>query len=146
MDCLFCRIVRGEEEAVKVYEDDFLIVIMDRYPRGLGHVLVIPKAHYETLFDMDYGDVGRLFEYSVAVAKALVGALKADGVNIGVNNGRAANQIIPHVHVHVIPRFYGDSIGFPPKRRASLEELEEVAKLVRDEVSSAIKNITHERV
>lgn len=147
MDCLFCSIIRGEEEAVRIYEDGFALAILDRYPRGLGHTLVMPKRHHESVFDMSADEVGLLFEYSVAIAKALVKTLKADGVNIGVNNGRAANQLIPHVHIHVIPRFYGDSdMGFPRKRETTLEELEGVARRIRGEVLKAIKDITYKRL
>jgi histidine triad (HIT) family protein len=132
-DCVFCDIVEGRSRAASVYEDDAFIAFMDRMPINEGHLLVLPKAHYETLFDLPGEQVGPLFERVVRLAAAVKEAMGADGINIGQNNGRAAHQIVPHVHVHIIPRYENDSPSgrWPSRKAASLEELEAVAGRIR---------------
>jgi histidine triad (HIT) family protein len=107
--CIFCSIINGNIKGAIVYQDDNFLVIMDKYPITPGHTLVIPKKHYDTLFFMLPKEVGDLYSLVSIVAKAVVYAISADGFNIGQNNGRSANQIIPHVHVHIIPRFKNDN-------------------------------------
>jgi len=133
MDCVFCKIILGELPSVKVYEDDEFLAFMDKKPINPGHLLVIPKEHKETLLDMEPYKVGKLYEKVAIIAKAVKEALKAHGLNIGQNNGRAANQIIPHVHVHIIPRYFGDSPTgkWPERKDANLEELKEIAEKIK---------------
>jgi histidine triad (HIT) family protein len=112
MDCIFCKIVSGEIPSGKVYEDGSVIAFMDINPAKRGHCLVLPKEHYESIFDVS-DEV--LYETILAVKKvasAVQKAVKSDGVNILQNNNRAAGQLIPHIHFHVIPRFNGDGIDF----------------------------------
>lgn len=137
--CTFCDIVEGREQAVVIYEDTEHVAIMDRNPINPGHLLVLPKQHYETVFDMPRTDVGRLFTLAADLAASIKRTLQADGVNIGQNNGRAARQLVPHVHVHVIPRFFRDSPegGWPSRKAASLSELERVAHRIRRGVQRA---------
>jgi histidine triad (HIT) family protein len=134
--CIFCAIVQGKDPAATVYEDDDHVAFMDINPVNRGHVLVLPKAHYETLFEMDAQEVGTLFARVTDVACAVREAMGADGMNIGQNNGRVAQQIVPHVHVHVIPRYRGDSPAgrWPTRKRAPLEELEAAAARIREAV------------
>jgi histidine triad (HIT) family protein len=133
--CVFCKIIQGELYSAKVYEDEEFFVFMDKRPINNGHTLVVPKKHYKTIFEMSYEEIGKLFSLATRVAKAVVKAMDAHGLNIGQNNGRAAGQIIDHVHVHIIPRFFGDSSeGWPGRKYASREELEKVAKMIRVEL------------
>ncbi len=104
-DCLFCKITKGEIPSKKVYEDDKTFVILDINPRNPGHVLVIPKSHYETIFDMSQSDVGDMFKVAKEMAGRVKTGVKADGVSLCQSNGRAAGQMVLHTHVHVIPRF-----------------------------------------
>lgn len=104
-DCLFCRISRGEIPSKKVYEDGNAFVILDINPRNPGHVLVIPKKHYETIFEMPENEAGELFRIAKSMADRVRPVVKADGVSICQSNGRAAGQMVQHMHVHVIPRF-----------------------------------------
>ncbi|MEM4311295.1 MAG: HIT family protein [Nitrososphaerales archaeon] len=140
MDCIFCKIIQGVLPAFKVYEDDEVIAFMDRKPINLGHILVLPKEHRESIFDMEPQKVGKLYEKVAIIAKNVKEALKADGLNIGQNNGKAANQIIPHVHVHVIPRYLGDSPtgGWPSRKNADLKELKEVADKIRSYLTKSL--------
>lgn len=131
--CIFCAIARGEDEAARVYEDEAYLAFMDKAPINEGHVLVMPKAHYDTLLDMPPEDVGPLFARVAELAAVVKEAMGADGINIGQNNGRAANQIVFHVHVHVIPRYEDDSPRgrWPTRRTASVEDLRPVARRIR---------------
>ncbi|HEY7777078.1 MAG TPA: HIT family protein, partial [Nitrososphaeraceae archaeon] len=107
--CIFCSIINNELSAVKIFENSAFIAFMDKYPINKGHTLVVPKNHHENIFTMDDDEVGKLFSTVSYLAKGIVKALDAKGLNIGQNNGRAANQIVPHVHVHIIPRYSYDS-------------------------------------
>ena len=110
-NCIFCKIVSGDIPAKIVYEDDFTIAFLDISPCAEGHTVVIPKKHFELFTDMDDEDAGNLFASVNKVANAVEKALNTDGSNIGLNNGKAAGQEVPHVHVHIIPRKEGDNGG-----------------------------------
>jgi histidine triad (HIT) family protein len=120
-----------------VYRDANFVVIMDKYPINTGHTLVIPSKHYENLLQMPPAEVGRLYSLVPAVAKAVVSAVKADGFNVGQNNGIAANQIVPHVHVHIVPRFIDDSPDgkWPARTVVPLEELAKIAHKIKQEIT-----------
>lgn len=107
--CLFCQIREGQADASLVYEDELAIAFMDLYPVRRGHVLIIPKQHAERLSQLDQIQRSHLFELANAVINAQIAVgLPADGANLVVNDGKAANQHIPHVHIHVLPRKQGD--------------------------------------
>jgi histidine triad (HIT) family protein len=128
--------MQGVERGVIIDEDEEYLVLMDKHPYNPGHNLVIPKKHYKTLLDMPKSEVGKLFEKVWLVAKATVKALKADGVHIGQNNGRAARQVIDHVHVHIIPRFYNDTKdgSWPTRKTIPLEEMERLAERIKRQI------------
>jgi histidine triad (HIT) family protein len=109
---------------------------MDKYPINRGHTLVIPTRHYENLLQMPPAEVGRLYSIVPAIAKAVVSAVKADGFNVGQNNGIAANQIVPHVHIHIVPRFIDDSPDgrWPARAVAPNEELTNIAQRIKDKI------------
>lgn len=111
MDCLFCKIARREFPASLIHEDMHAVAFLDIEPRSAGHTVVVPKRHAETLLDLHGGDVGTLFTAVRAVTALLKSALHPDGFTIGINHGTAAGQAIPHLHVHVIPRYLGDKGG-----------------------------------
>lgn len=114
--CVFCRIVAGETDAFRVYEDESAIVFLDHTPMFAGHCLVCPKQHYETLMDVPAGTAGALMAVTQLIARAVELGLKAEGSLIAVNN--RISQSVPHVHVHVIPRRRGDGLkGFFWPRR-----------------------------
>lgn len=135
--CIFCSIISGQQSAAHVYRDPNFLVIMDKYPINLGHTLVIPAKHYENLLQMPLPEVRRLYSLVPAIATAVVSAVRADGFNVGQNNGIAANQIVPHVHVHIVPRFIDDSPDgkWPSRRVASQEELVRIAQKIKKEIS-----------
>lgn len=136
MNCIFCNIINGKQEAHIIFEDDSHIAIMDKYPIQLGHSLVMPKAHHEKIVDMSNDEVGALFSRVPVVARAILAATGADGFNIGQNNGKSANQIIPHVHVHVIPRYQKIGNSWARRMIAQNDDLDELAKKIRNNIKS----------
>ena len=107
-DCLFCKIARKELPAETVYEDDATIAFLDIKPVNPGHVLVVPKAHYPDFASTPAGTLADVIAAAQRVALGMRRALGAPGFNIAVNNGAVAGQVVPHVHVHVMPRREGD--------------------------------------
>jgi histidine triad (HIT) family protein len=135
--CIFCSIINGTSEGITVYYNNHFLVLMDKYPISNGHTLVIPKKHYDNLLSMPQEEVGKLYSLVSIIAKAVVSAVSADGFNIGQNNGKSANQIIPHVHVHIIPRFKNDnSYGkWPTRYIAKEDELYEFSKKIKNQLN-----------
>lgn len=111
MDCIFCKIAKGEIPAEVVYEDAGAVGILDLSPRALGHTMVIPKSHAENILGVPAGEVGPLFRAVQGIVGLLERALHPDGFTIGVNHGKASGQAVDHLHVHVIPRWHGDGGG-----------------------------------
>lgn len=105
MACIFCEILEGKRPVHVIHEDGRHLAFLDRYPIDLGHSLVIPRRHHERITDMDPAEVGDLFSLVPGIARAITEATGADAFSLGQNNGREAKQIIPHVHVHIIPRY-----------------------------------------
>ncbi|MBT4257663.1 HIT family protein [archaeon] len=109
-DCVFCKIIKGEIPSTKVYEDEFCFAFLDIEPVNVGHILVIPKKHVETIDKMTKEDLCNLNEGILKVSK---GILKiADGLNVMQNNRWIAGQEVSHVHFHLIPRYEGDGYKF----------------------------------
>ncbi len=140
--CIFCDIITKKLPHVDVHEDDSFLILMDKYPISLGHTLIIPKSHYDNLLLMPQKEVGRLYSLVPIIAGAVVSATNADGFNVGQNNGKAANQIVPHVHVHIIPRFNDDSPNgrWPIRRVASREELINIAERIKRFLNPTLVN------
>ena len=134
--CIFCSIISGQEPCVQIRCDDGFLVLMDKYPINPGHALVMPTKHYETLLQMPPPEVGRLYSLVPTIAKAIISTVNADGFNVGQNNGIAANQIVPHVHVHIVPRFHDDSPDgkWPSRKVASQEEILNIAQRIKEKI------------
>ncbi|MFO7821789.1 MAG: HIT family protein [Lentisphaeria bacterium] len=111
-DCIFCKIVAGDIPSEKILEDDTAYAFMDIGPLAEGHVLLIPKKHYETLDEMAADGSGKLLRHLPGLVRAVQDATGCEGVNVLQNNGRAAHQEVPHVHFHIIPRNSGDKFHF----------------------------------
>ena len=109
-DCIFCKIVKGELPSYKVFEDEDILVILDRFPSNLGECLVITKKHYESLFDLDPALGAKIFDLSQRVAIKIKETYNIDGLNLLQNNGASAGQQINHFHIHVMPRYDLDGI------------------------------------
>jgi len=102
-ECIFCQIIRKQSPASIVYEDKQVVAFLSNRPVNEGHTLVVPKKHYENIFEISEEEVAYLFRVTKRVVEAVRYALSAEGIRIVQNNGRAAGQVVFHLHVHVIP-------------------------------------------
>ena len=134
MSCIFCDILSGVRGSHILYEDEFHMAFLDKYPIDFGHSLVVPKKHHERITDMDPKSVGELFSIIPKIANGISSATGADGFSLGQNNGRAAKQIIPHVHVHIIPRYNHKGTIWTKRSISSDDELSILAKKIRESI------------
>jgi len=108
-DCIFCRIVSGAFTSATIYEDTDYKVILDRFPASRGHTLIIPKKHYDNMFSAPEDVIAGAYKLSVKVADHLRKTLGFSDMNVVQNNGELAGQTVNHFHIHLIPRYKGDS-------------------------------------
>lgn len=137
MSCVFCDIVAGTAPAIRVYEDDDYLAILDIRPFARGHTLVIPKRHSVDLTDTPPDTVAGMARLGQRIAKAARrSGLHADGNNVVINDGKAAFQTVFHIHLHVLPRRSGDKLAFAKNmvlRRDA--DREESGRLLRQALS-----------
>ena len=136
-ECIFCQIASKKAPSSVVYEDTKYIAFLDAFPFSRGHTLVCPKEHGETIWDMKEADIAELFQVAFKVSKAVVGAVEADGFRFVQNNGEAANQVVAHVHVHVIPVKIENKGRFAERKLFAPEEMDETARSIRSEMGQA---------
>jgi histidine triad (HIT) family protein len=101
--CAFCKIVRNEAPASRVYEDENVIAFLSIRPINIGHTLVVPKKHYKNIYEIPEEEVAYLYKIVKKITHAVKKAEDAEGIRIVQNNGEAAGQVIFHMHVHIIP-------------------------------------------
>ena len=135
MDCIFCKIAKGEIPSSKIYEDDNYLAFLDINPVAHGHTLVIPKIHTADIFDTPESVFSGLTAIAKKIAKAVVCATAAEGVNFSINNGAAAGQAVFHIHIHLIPRKVADNLPPWPHGRYASGEAEKIAEDIRRKLS-----------
>jgi histidine triad (HIT) family protein len=135
-NCLFCKIVRGETAADKVFEDANTLAFLDHRPLFPGHCLLIPKTHLETLGDLPQSLIAPFFASVQLLATAIEHGMSAEGTFVALNN--RISQSVAHFHVHIVPRRKGDGLkGFfwPRSKYKSSEEISEVLKAIRGAIA-----------
>jgi len=132
MNCIFCDIISGKRSGHFIYEDESHVAFLDKYPIDVGHSLVVPRAHHERITDMSFDEVGSMFSHVPKIAKAILKATSADAFSLAQNNGRAAKQIIPHVHVHIIPRYNHKGTVWTKRVIGNDGELSTLARKIKD--------------
>lgn len=110
-DCIFCKIAKGEIPSLKIYEDEDSLAFLDINPCSPGHTVVISKKHFQLLTDMPVEASAKLFAVVSVLSKFVQSAMGADGLTVGANIDKAAGQEVPHVHIHIIPRYKNDGGG-----------------------------------
>jgi histidine triad (HIT) family protein len=134
MDCIFCKIVAGEIPAIKVLDEEKVLAFMDINPASRGHMLVIPKNHAENIFEISEPDLTAVMAAVKRCAGAVKEALGAEGITVLQLNGKASDQLVPHLHVHIMPRWEND--GMPVSRwemgKGDGEELQEIARKIQE--------------
>ena len=124
--------IRGKRSCHEIYHDSNIMAILDKYPIDKGHSLVITKKPYEKLTDMSSQEVAELFSKIPKIANAIIKATNADAFSIAQNNGKAAKQIIPHVHVHIIPRYSATGTLWLKRKILKDDEPDELAQKIRN--------------
>ncbi|MFD1206758.1 MULTISPECIES: HIT family protein [Sporosarcina] len=133
--CIFCKIAEGSLPSEKIYEDESVVAFMDVMPVTKGHVLIIPKAHRENIYEMTAEEAANLFQVVPKIANILKEEFAPAGMNLLQNNGAPAGQAVFHFHLHLIPR-YDETDGFQFEWNAKVEEftqerLHEIANGIR---------------
>ena len=118
---IFTEIIEGKLPGFIIFEDEKHVAILDKYPIDTGHSLVIPKKPYEKITDMPKDEVAELFSLVPQIANAILKATGAVAFSIAQNNGKEAKQIVPHVHIHIIPR-YADKATMWTKRQIPIDD------------------------
>ncbi|MBT3591640.1 MAG: HIT domain-containing protein [Candidatus Nitrosopelagicus sp.] len=124
--------IEGKRPGFIIFEDDNHMAILDKYPIDTGHSLVLPKIPYEKITEMPKNDVAELFSLVPEIANAILKATGAVAFSIAQNNGKEAKQIIPHVHVHIIPRYADKATLWTKRRIPSDDELEELRQKIKN--------------
>lgn len=109
MDCVFCKILNGEIPSYKVYEDENVLAILDISQATKGHTLILSKAHFQNLYDIDGTTAGKVFSAVPAIAKAIKKAFNPIGLNVLINTDKPL-QSVYHFHLHLIPRYHADGV------------------------------------
>lgn len=131
-DSVFTRILSRELPAAIVYEDDLAFAFMDAGQLNPGHVLVATKQQFETILDIDDDTAAALFRTVYRVARAVQAAFEPEGLTILQANKTAGWQTVPHLHVHVVPRYQNDGVGLVwPRKNPPLEELRRIAEKIK---------------
>ena len=144
-DCIICGIVSGEVPTRKIYEDNAVLSFLDINPASEGHALVVPKKHYESIEATPAETLADVLAGVKKVAEMLKEKEGAEGVNVLLNNGKIAGQLISHVHFHVIPRKTGDglAIAYYIRQNMTPEQLDAVQKKLT-QTTSKLKSIRDE--
>ena len=132
-DCVFCKIIAGRIPAIKIYEDEVVLAFLDIGPLSDGHTLVIPKAHFSRLDECPAEILAEVAGRLGKIAKAVVTAMGSDGYNVLCNNGRAAGQLVDHLHFHIISRNTGDGVfNRWPAYKYKEGQIEQIAAKIRE--------------
>ncbi|MBB46240.1 MAG: HIT family protein [Thaumarchaeota archaeon] len=131
-ECIFCDVMDGKLQSHVIYDDDDCLAILDKYPIDNGHSLIITRQHYEKITDMSIDDVSRLFSKVPKIINAIIKATGADAFSIAQNNGKSAKQIIPHVHIHLIPRYNATGTLWTKRKIMSDDELKQLAEKIKN--------------
>ena len=127
---MFCDIIAKKAPAHVVYEDDELIAFLDKHPISDGHTLLLTKRHYERLGEIPQAEVAKLFAKAQELNETIMKKMSAQGSHISINDGKAAHQLVPHIHVHIIPRKPEDGVTFTARKRLSQEEMGRIRTLI----------------
>lgn len=135
-NCIFCKIGAGEIPSEKIGENERAFAFLDINPLARGHALVIPKRHAERVADLPADDAAALMLLAQDIARRATRGLGVGGATIAINDGRAAGQEVPHVHVHIVPRTEGDGFGpihalFQKRPTVSKDELKDIGRKLR---------------
>jgi len=132
-NCLFCKLISGKLPiAAKIYEDADTLAFLDISPINVGHTLVVPKVHYHNIHDTPASIFESVMKTVHKLSPSIMSAVHAGGINIGINNESVAGQVVPHLHVHIIPRFPDDGLSAWSNKPYVDDEISKVASAILD--------------
>ena len=133
MDCIFCKIISGEIPSYKIYEDEYVLAILDINPIAKGHVLVLPKKHFDIFENTENIYLEKMIDISKKLGKELREKLGSDGFNVLVNNDKVAGQLVFHTHFHIIQRFTDDKLEIWELNKTEQQQLQETFNTLQAE-------------
>ena len=136
-DCIFCKMIEGKIPCTKVYENESVLAFLDIHPVNKGHTLVIPKKHSKNIYETRDEILSEMILVAKKISTAIKASLKADGVNVIINNDTSGGQVIFHIHIHIIPRIEND--GLAPWLRGKDYEGEEEKESFAKKIASVIE-------
>lgn len=143
-DCSFCEIVqRDDPDVCEVFRDEHVVAFFPTEPAALGHVLLVPRRHVPDIWGLKPDEATRLSRASIRLASAIRDALIPEGLNVIQSNGEAATQSVPHLHVHLVPRWDGDAMGpiWPNQAEYSEAEKDQAFERVRGAVERLVEEM-----
>ncbi len=134
MDCIFCKIASNEAPSEKIYENGKVLSFLSIGPVNKGHALVIPKEHYENIFDIPEELLKNVIVAAKKVAKAVMESTGAEGISISQSNHHAGGQVVFHIHFHIMPRYRNDGLRLWPHKSYEEGEMQEYAEKIRSRI------------
>lgn len=128
-NCIFCKIIKGEIPCNKVYEDEIVFAFLDNNPVNLGHTLISPKKHFENIFDIPEETAAHIIKIAKKISLTLK-KIGIEGVNLTMNNGKVASQVVFHSHTHIIPRLPDDDFPLFPTKKFEEKEMSDMAQKI----------------
>ena len=133
-ECIFCKIAKGNIPCDKVFENEIVMAFLDISPVNIGHTLIIPKKHFENIQSIPEDYLCEIAKAIKKIAPVVIRVVKAPSFNIGLNNGKEAGQIVPHLHFHIIPRYADDNFQNWPSKKYREGESRKVAEKIRKNI------------
>ena len=130
-DCIFCKIIAGNIPATTVYEDEHTLAFLDIAPVNPGHTLVIPKSHHVNIFETPEETLCNMMRTVKKVATAIKDGLQIENINLGMNNGKTAGQVVLHAHIHIMPRTADDGYTLWHGKKYEEGQTKEIAEKIK---------------
>ncbi len=140
-ECFFCQLVSGKIDTVKIYEDNDILAVLDIYPANPGHLLILPKKHFQFIYEIPDSLLNKLFLFVKTIEPIMIKITKAQGISIYIAQGQAAGQKVSHFSINLVPRFQDDGAGFEwQKKKTEKKDLEKIGKELREAAEREVKD------
>ena len=138
-ECFFCQFISGKIETVKIYEDADILAILDIYPSNPGHMIVMPKKHFEFIYEIPDSILNKIFLFVKTLEPIILETTKAQAISIYIAQGAIAGQTVRHFSVNIIPRFENDDISFEwQKKKQNKKEIEKIATKIKKKAEKVV--------
>lgn len=135
-NCIFCKIIKGEIDSAKIWENDKVFAFLDVNPLTKGHCLVVPKKHFENIFDIDENILKEIIFTAKNISRQMKESLSATGVNLVNASGKTAEQSVFHFHLHIVPRYENDGLKMndwwqTKSQKSDIQDLKKLAEEIK---------------